>query len=248
MTQTFPLHLYNLPKSIKNRQLWKKLFLPSPHLVQAQKVIYPHSKRVKTNVGIVDFFFKNEYNEKSKIVNTKIPENISFLKTNHLKGVIFQEYKINISRFFIELLKYFELNGGKIQVKESFLSEEVSNLIQCKTENRHSFSIAVETPSNFAWVYKFKNTIFRFVEDENKLLVDTINTAKNILPRKQILSEMSKIVTFNSNEVKEIALSSFLSIKMVANILKTVRKPLQGSFKNATLHDNYDLRHCYEIT
>lgn len=244
LTQTFPLHLFNLPKFIKSRRLWKKLFLLSPHLVQAQKVIYSHSKRIKPVAGIIDFFFKNEFNEKSKIVNTMLPKNFSSLKNKHLKGVIFQEYKINVSRFFIELLKYFELNGGKIRVKESLIPDEVSNLIQCKTEYKRSFRIHVETPLNFAWVYKFKNNIFRFVENGNNLQVDTINATKNILSKNQTLSEISEVMDINPNETEEIKLSFSLSTKAMENILKTVRRPLPGSFKNTTLHDNYEL--CLE--
>ena len=241
LTQTFPLHLIDLPKTVKNSRLWQELFLLSPHLIQPQKVIYSHSKGVSTVAKIIDLFFQNTFNTKSISLNKQTPKNLSFLKTEDLNGIIFQEYKVNVSRFLIELIKYFELNGGKIVIKESLVSEEISTVIHCKIENKRSFIVALETPSNIAWVNKIGNTIFHFTEKENKLQVDTIRAAKRTPSKKQVLSELSKVVTFNSSQVEEIELPLFLSAKTVANILKTFHKSLPGSFLNATLQDNYEL-------
>lgn len=241
LIQTFPLHFFNVFKSIKNRRLWDKLFLLSPHLVQAQKVIYSHSNSVKTIGKIVDLFFRKTFKTETIVLNKQKPENLSFLKTDYLKGVIFQEYKVNVSRFFIELLKYFELKGGKVLVKESIISEEVSTIIQCKTEDKHSFIVSIDTPLNFASVYKTGHTVFHFVERKNKLQVTTINAAKHKASKTQILHEISKLITFKSNEIKERKLSHYLSTITLEKILEIVREPLPGSFKNATVQDNYEL-------
>ena len=241
LTQTYPLQIFNVFESIKNRRLWDKLFLLSPHLVQAQKVIYSHSKSVKVIGKIIDLFFRKSFKTNSIVLNKKKPENLSFLKTDYIKGVIFQEYKINVSRFFVELLKHFELKGGEIAVKESIISEEVSNIIQCKTENKSSFRVNIETPLNFASVYKTGNTIFHFVESNNKLQITTINPAKHKPSKTQILHEISNVITFKSNEIKERKLSHHLSTITLEKILEIISELLPGSFKNATVQDNYEL-------
>jgi hypothetical protein len=241
LIQTFPLRFFSVFKSIKNRRLWDKLFLMSPHLVQAQKVIYSHSKSVKAIGKIVDLFFRKTFKTETIILNKQKPENLSFLKTDYLKGVIFQEYKVNVSRLFVELLKHFELNGGKIAVKESITSDEVSTTIQCKTENKRSFIVNTETPLNFACVCKTGNTVFHFVESKNKLQITTINHSKHKPSKTQILHKISKVVDFKSNEIKERKLSYYLSTITLEKILEIVCEPLPGSLKNATVQDNYEL-------
>lgn len=241
LSQTFPFHFFEIPKVIKSRHLLKKLFLIIPQLVQPQKVIYFPSKKAKVFAKIIDLFFQKTFNSKSAILNKKRPENLSFIKNPYLEGIIFQEYKINISRIFIELLKHFELKGGKINVKEPFQPEEVTSLIQCKTINKQSLIISSNTPSNFIWVNKIESTIFRFIEFKNKLQVEVINSKNRILPKNQILNKISKAIEFNFNEVVEYDSTLYISTKTITTILNTISNPLPGSFKNTTIHDNYDL-------
>jgi len=200
LTETFPLHVFDIPGAIKKNKLWKKLFQLCPHLVQPQKVIYSHSNKVKTIAKIADILFKNQFNTKSEFMDKKRPDNLSFIKTNTLKGVIFQEFKINVSRLFIELLKYFESEGGKILLK-AFRPEEVTTVIQCSSSNKHSYELAENIPSNFAWVTRINNAAFRFIERDNNLQVDTINKVSNKLSKKEILNKAKKLILFESKAV-----------------------------------------------
>jgi hypothetical protein len=240
LTELFPLHIYDFPRTIKTNKLWKKLFLLCPHLVQPQKVIYSHSKKVRTIARLADILFKNQFNTKSVFIDRKRPDNFSFLKTDHLKGVIYQEYKVNVSRIFIEILKYFELNGGKILFK-AYHPEEITTVIQCHSINRQSYLLSVEVPSNFAFVKSYKKDIFRFTEKKNNLQVDPINASSDKLSKEEILHRTQKIISFESNSMKEIELISFLSIQSLKNILKVIDKTLPGSFENAQIKDNYEL-------
>ena len=131
-TETFPLGYTGIAHAYFAKKLWMKLFQLCPHLVQAQKVIYSHSKKVSSISKITDFLYKDQFNSKSTMIDQKRPENLSFLKSENLSGVIFQEYKINVSRLFIEILKHFESIGGKVLLK-AFRSEEVTTIIQCNS-------------------------------------------------------------------------------------------------------------------
>ncbi len=240
LTETFPLHFFDFPHAIKTNKLWKNLFLLCPHLVQAQKVIYSHSNKIKTKAKFTDILFKNQFNTKSAFIDQKRPNNLSFIKMRNLKGVIFQEFKINVSRLFIELLKYFELNGGIILLK-AYRPEEITTLIQCTSTNKYSYVLDVEVPTNFAWVTQVDKATFRFIEKENKLQVDTVNRFSSKLSKDEVLNETQKLISFEPNTAKEIELTSFLSIQTLKNIFKVISKTLPGSFKNTQIKDNYEL-------
>jgi len=241
LTQTFPLRWYQTLQAVKNRRLWKRLFLLSPHLIQPQKVIYSHSKWVNPFAKFIHYFFRKTFSIPPIFINKKTPKNLDFIKTARLKGVVFQEYKINVSRFFIELLKYFELNGGKICDKHSFQSFEISTIIRRKPVTKRGFKTTFKIPENFAWVNKTENFIFRVIENDRNLYIETINTKADKHTKNQILVEIEKIITINSKATKESNLSFFLSAKTISIILQTINKSLPASFKNAMPEDNYEL-------
>ncbi len=244
LTQTFPFRAVQLFKAAREKKLLNRLSLLAPHLFQPQKVICLRPKTLKTKIKIIDFFLGNQLGERSEIINQPVPENLSFLKFKMLKGFVFHEYKINVSRLFIELLKYFELNGGTILIKKNFNQSGVLSFIQCKKENNRSCLFDVNTPPNFALIKKAGKNRFLFTENNGRLQVGRINQeAKNLL-KNQLLKELKELILFDSNSVREFKAHPFITAKTVAALLKVIKKPLPNSFVNTTTDDNYEL--CLE--
>lgn len=240
LTETFPLHIFDFPKAINKNKLWEKLFLVCPHLVQPQKVIYSHTSKVKTMAKFASILFKNKFNAKSISIDQKRPSNLSFIKVSALKGVIIQEFKINVSRLFIELLKYFELNGGEILLK-AFRPKDITTIIQCNSINKRRYILAAKVPANFAWITQVNKATFCFVEKENRLQVDTLNKFSNKLSKEKVLIQIKKLISFELNSFKEIEITSLLSSQTLKNILNVINKTLPGSFENTKMEDNYEL-------
>ena len=239
-TETFPLGFTNIANAYFAKKRWMKLFKLCPHLVQAQKVIYSHSKKVSSISKITDFLYKDHLNSKSTLIAQKKPENLSFLKSKNLSGVIFQEYKINVSRLFIEILKHFESIGGKILLK-AFRPEEVVTIIQCNFNQKQRIIIPVKVPDNFTLVQAYNKAIFRFVEKNNRLQVDAINKSANKLSNNSVISKVQELLSFDASQVDEIKTDSFLSLPTIKNITNIITEPLPGSFKDAQIKDNYEL-------
>lgn len=239
-TETFPLSFMGIPHAYSSKKKWLKLFDLCPHLVQAQKVIYAHSNNIKTISKITDFIYKDHFNSKSTFIHQKKPENFSFLKAEYLSGIVFQEYKINVSRMFIAILKHFEAFGGKVLLK-AFRPEEVITIIQCNPNPKQRIIIPIKTPENFVYVQANKKAIFRFHEKNHKLQVDTINKSANNLSYSLLLSHIQGLIKFDTTQTKEIKIDSFLSLPTIKKILKVISAPLPGSFKNTQIKDNYEL-------
>ncbi len=241
LTETFPSHFFQLLNSAKKRRLLKALFLLSPHLVHPQKVIYNKSGGVKWMAKITDLVLKNQLGEKSTLIDQKVSENLSFLKISNLNGVVFQEYKINVSRLLIELLKYFETIGGKVEVNSNFDAAEISTIIQEKPIAKIAFITNIKSPSNFALSIQNKKNRFRLFKNNNLLQIESLNDKNQKCSTIEIQKEIENIVDLNSAKITAVKLSPFLYTKTVSNILETIKSPLPSSFKNATIKDNYEL-------
>lgn len=241
VTQTFPFYPFEIFKSHRKSRMLKKMFLLCPHLIHPQKVIYLQSGRLKTLPLIIDFFFRNQFKEKSTVNHQKIPENLSFLKIKTLQGIVFQEYKINVSRLFIELLKAFETIGGKVELNKRYNKDEISTIIQCKPEIKTGFLTTIKCPSNFALETKINTSRFRLLENNNLLQITYKNTESQNVTKNQIQQKLEKIIPINSESMTEIELSSFLTTKTISNIIETINTPLPGTFPETKMEDNYEL-------
>lgn len=239
-TETFPLSFSGLANAYKAKQLLQKLFKLCPHLVQAQKAIYAHSKNGRRISKITDFLYKDHFNSKSTIIDQKTPDNLSFLKSKKLSGIVFQEYKINVSRLFITILKHFESIGGKVLLK-AFRPEEVITIVQCNSNPKQRVLIPVKAPDNLVLIKTSNKAIFRFVEKDNKLQIDPINKFANKLSNNSIISEIQELILFDASKTEEIKIDSYLSLSTVKNILKAIDKPLPDNFEGKKVKDNYEL-------
>ncbi len=244
VTQTFPFNTFQLFKTAREKKLFNRLILLAPHLFQPQKVICYHPKANKIGVNIINFFLRNRLGEKSAIINRPVPGNLSFLKFDVLKGVVFYEYKINVSRLFIALLKYFELNGGTILLNKKFKQSNVLSTVPCQPEQDKSYLLEIKTPPNFALIKRVGKNRFRLTENRGQLRIEPINLSAKELSKKQVLNQLNELVSFDFNSVQELERHSFISAKTVAALLKVIKKPLPNSFKNTTIDDNYEL--CLE--
>lgn len=185
-------------------------------------------------------FLKMSSLKKTEFLDQKKPESLSFLRNDKIKGIVFQEYKINVSRIFIELLKFFEAKEGEIIFRDSFHSEEIAQVIQCNPIRKRSFIIPIEVPLNFSMVSQLNEYIFRFVEYENKLQVNTLSVAANQLLKEQIGIEIQKNILFKREQLQQDESTEYLSEKTIKNILRVVKKPLPCSFENLKMDDNYE--------
>lgn len=237
---TFPYHFGELFKMAKKTRLLKKMFLLSPHLVQAQKVVYQKNGNLKTFTKIIDLILKKTITEKSDQIHQKVPENLSFLNFNKLQGIVFQEYKINVSRLFIAFLKYFELMGGKILIDKIYPREDIKTVINCKNENTNSFLTNIESPSNFAFVTKIKKNKFRLFEN-NKFLQIELNSKSENKSKNEIQKNIEKVVKAKIETFQELDTTFSFSTKKLQNILKTIENSLPGTFEKTQLKDNYEL-------
>lgn len=116
-TRTFPFHIYEIPALVNQFKTLQKVIQLVPHLFQPEKVLYINTPRTpKPAALLADYLYKNSYQKKLNILVPEQVEQLAFLKSNTSKGIYFQEYKMNASRLFIELLKYFQAEGGTVKV------------------------------------------------------------------------------------------------------------------------------------
>lgn len=241
VTQSFPLSFLQLSVYAKKHKLWNKLFLLCPHLIQPMKIVYCHSNRLKNLAWISDLLYKNQFNEKSEHINTETSSKYPFLKESYIEGIIFQEYKINISRLFIELLKYFEQLGGKVLVRKSFDPAEVKTMIHCNVTKYSSYILPVQVPSNLGLVYKYDRHIIRFLELRNLIQITGVNKSFKKLTTNDVERISGEFFHFSGEKIFKQDSESLLSIKTIETIVKLIKTPLPGAIKNATVKDNYEL-------
>ncbi len=241
LTQIFPYRAIHLFRSAQQKQNLNKLFLLAPHLFQLQKVFYLQSKPSKKYANIVDLFLRNQLNEKSVIVNQPLPGNLSFFKMEALKGLVIHEYKVNVSRLFVELLKYFELKGGKVLMNEKFPHNEISKIIRCKNEKRSSYLLTTETVPGFALIQKSGKIRIQFFEQNGHLQIDFLGASTSQFTKNSSTNELKKHIHFNTDLLEEVEWQHFISAKTISKFLEIVKEPLPNSFANSQISDNYEL-------
>ncbi|MBN2636182.1 MAG: hypothetical protein JXR61_07925 [Prolixibacteraceae bacterium] len=233
VTKTFPRSIANVNRSYKLLKEWKTLFSIAPQLVIPQKVIYAGTKKT-WHSNFADFWYKNSDQKRSAYIDSILPENLRFLNFEKLQGVVFQEYKINVSRIYIELLKVFENAGGKLI---NYTVENIKSEANMAGKKVSHFKTTISCPENFNLCIHKDKTEILFSETDGKLTA-TI-TGENF--------NAGIFLNYLNNEsiaYQEFQLPILLTKNAVKEITGTVQNPLFCSFKNTEIESNYEL--CLE--
>jgi len=240
ITQTLPTSLVDIPNAVKKVKLWNQIFQLCPHLVQTQKVIYTNSDK-KLFTTAVDATFRHQFNKKIQFIDQTTPSNLSFLKIEKLKGIVFQEYKFNVSRFFIELLKSFEIQGGKIIFEKLLQTNNNTKIVTGTRNNLTHFLIKTTVPDNFSLHTKINDSKLLLWEQRKQLRVEIINSDRKIVNKQSAINNIQQFVSFTKNDLKEEEQLLFLTQKIIKSILNISKLSLTCSFEHSTMNDNYEL-------
>lgn len=109
-----PKNIFNLPTGLVQLKRFKQWGNLAPHLFRPVKTIYAGRSISNWYLKMTDLLFGNDFQKRSsQVAIADIPDLGSLLKV-HRKGWIFQDYKVNISRLKMELLKEIHLIGGVV--------------------------------------------------------------------------------------------------------------------------------------
>ena len=254
VTRTYPFHLFEIPSLMREFRILQQIINLAPHLFQPQKVLYLNENRTQKYTALLaDRLYKNTYQKKLKILKTGQLEPLSFIHPNIRKGIYFQEYKLNVSRLFIELLKYFHSEGGTVKVNypvkagnntltfpETGETAVVKNITICEVQKTVNYLIPLETPSGFSLVYRNSTLAFRFLQHHKMWLAQPINQASEQLSAQKFpeLAQSVFLPTIEKAGKTESAKNPSLEIlKQLANQLQ---HSLECTFKQTELKDMHE--------
>ncbi len=257
-TRTFPFHLFEIPSLQSNFHTMQKVIALAPHLFQPQKVLYVSKKRPRKFTAVLaDYLYKNAYQEKLEVFESKQLEQLKFIREPFRKGIYFQEYKYNISRLFIELLKHFEAQGGTVKVncpternegkiifqqtREKVFGEHVIN---CKTPESTNYLIPINAPTGFSMVFQDSTQAFRFSEYDDFLMAEPLDEASSRIDEQNFLSLVQKLFQPAIHEAQK-KRNSTAPISGIFQMLdRQMEHPLACTFQNLELKDIHE--HCLE--
>ncbi len=251
-TRTFPFFLLELPKLALRLRTFQKVFALAPHLVQPRKVIYSgRRKNLVLKSHFADIIYGHSYHQNSKFLTKKAVAEIGFLKSEPTGGVVFQEYTFNISRFFIELLKFFASKGGVVKVEELFRQENNKLIFSNNEEtsfreieiggvkSRNGYLLPVETFESFSLVTSEKNIHFRFSEQGDRILAEQIEYVK-FITEEEILKICRRYFAFELKNAKKVEVTELPSVQVLSEIISVCGRPLPSSFEIANLDNQYE--------
>ncbi len=253
ITRTFPFYFTEIPKQTAVAKVWEKAINAVPHLFQSQKVIYlGPEKKWQLTAGLADRLYKNTYHKKSAVLKKTNPQMFSFLKLPDFEGIVFQEYKLNISRFFIELLKLFKSAGGEVLVHESFHVEnkklvflhrkiEAKEIVAGKTTLRSAVQLPVTTYPNFALVTKHINSYLLFSEEGGSVVARQIEPAKSYLSANEILEIGKQLFFVEPGEWMQSKQLQTPSEKTLDKILSITGGMFPSTFAGSGMESQYEI-------
>ena len=250
-TRTFPYSFFEIPSLVNEFKILRLAMKLAPHLFQPQKVLYvSKNQTTKLTALAADYFYKNTYQKKLEMLKNKQLEQLAILDQNYRKGIYFQEYKYNVSRLFIELLKYFQKKGGSVKVKFPVKIEK-NRVILIETketvtagkitvpENKKNtiYHLSIETPPNFSMVYKNSSLAFRFMQNKNGLQAEPlIKTSEKTT--KLNLSILAK--SLFQSDIKEIKTIEKMENPSLKKLIEQIKHPLSCTFEKTDLKDMHE--------
>ncbi|HKJ79769.1 MAG TPA: hypothetical protein VKA10_09545 [Prolixibacteraceae bacterium] len=229
-TFTFPITIFELPQLANKQKMWQVILAVIPHLFQKQKVLYL-KPGTTVNAKIADKLYRNRADK--KFIPLKSLHDFSFIKNKNQQALLFQEYRFNFSRFFIETLKNFKKNGGTIRFKnEKNTAENV---------NKQAILIPVKTYPNFEFVVKDNKSVIRFYQKDDKILATAVNEKPFTLTASMLIDVAANYFTFNPDLVQTILVRSTPSVQTIFNSIENTNKSFSCSFENTLLDDYYEI-------
>ncbi len=256
ITRTFPFYIAEVPKQTAVAKVWEKAINAVPHLFQSQKVIYlGPEKKWQLTAGLADRFYKNTYHKKSALLKKTNPQMFSFLKLPDFEGVVFQEYKFNISRFYIELLKFLKSAGGEVIVNEPFRLEnkelvflhrqfEAKEIITGSIKFRSAVRLPVATYTNFTLVTKHQNSYLLFSEEGGIVNARQIEPVKHHLSANEILEISKELFSVEPGEPMQTSLFQAPSAKTLDKILSVTGGIFPCTVAGSGMESQYEI--CME--
>ncbi|MCG6189691.1 hypothetical protein [Maribellus maritimus] len=254
-TQFYPFSAFVFKNRIKQYNKMKNLVKLAPHLVRSQKVFYPdYSLNSKYYAIIADYFFENTYQFKSQTISKGTRSIFSNLRMTASRGIYFQEYTVNISRFYIEVLKYLHKTGVEVFVNCSFKLDgeklifiapakeiQISQVIWGNNLQKNIYEFSTEAPRKFSMFVNDSLGKFRFKEDNGYLQVEPMSDLESYSK-----SDMMALVgsyfqlNFGELQVKKKNIFQF-SLNALSSLYTSITKGLPCTFGNADFGDMFEL-------
>lgn len=251
ITRTFPFHLFEIPVLMQQFRILESVIKLIPHLFQSHKVLYVNQNQTsKFTATLADYKYKNTYQKKLEIFTPAQLEQLSFLRNIFKKSIYFHEHKLNVSRLFIELLKYFYAEGGTVKVnlpvnieknKLIFLqTKEIAtgnNIYVCTIEKNTSYLLPAGMPHGFSMVYKDSKPAFRFTGQQKGTLAVPINTVSEKVSRQTFLTFAKALFTTKIDRIIATEKVEEPSPEIQKKLVEQIQHPLDCAFENTGFND-----------
>ena len=255
-TQFYPFSFFHLKKNGEKLKIWQQFVELAPHLARSEKVFYAsYSQLDKWRSVVADYWYKNTYQKKSQIIAKSLRSIFSGLNNIASEGVYFQEYTFNISRFYIEMLKYFTKNGAsvfvnqRVDVKNGMVDfKDSGEKIQAKHirdgENllKTGYRVSIEIPGGFVMVVRHSYGNFRCLEKKGFLEIYPLSAAAESCSEKKIKAVIAHYFNVHSEKMK-MEKKQYLHFpeQLVFLLPPLLKKPLPCTFGGQSFDDMFEL-------
>lgn len=255
-TQFYPFTFFSIRKKMAQLKKWRMLMDLAPHLALSKKVFYPaYSPFHKYRAVIADYFYGNKYHKKSQIITHGLRSIFSQLKIIMTRGIYFQEYTFNISRFYIAILKYFEKSGATVFVNQPFekkvdrmsfkkLNQEIhaSQTILGNKSVKTDYELPFAAPAIFSMYVRHPFGKFRFSSLNGHLLVSSDNETEKVYSKNEIQLVIESYFRFNVVDLKRREKDWMLfSPQNAYKLISELKGKFPDSFEGENFTDMFEL-------
>lgn len=255
-TRTFPFHLFEISSLARNFSSLQQIIQLVPHLFQPEKVLYFTPGRTsKLAPMLTDYLYKNSYQKKLDILVPEQIEQLAFLKNSITKGIYFQEYKLNISRLFIELLKYFRAEGGTVKVnfpvtkdknKLTFTASKetisATKIVIGAHDLKTHYLLPIEMPVDFSLVYRDSTQAFRFFEHHKLMLAEPLNPKSKKASVQSFIAFAQSLFQPKIEKVTARKITANPTLEELKKQIEIIDRPLGCTFEKTSIEDMYERR------
>ncbi len=241
VSMLFPFYFSEVFHKKYEWEKFRKAIKTVPHLFLSQKVFYIGNRR---KAQFADVLLKNRFQQKMQVLLPEQKKAFDFLNPDFQTGLFFQEYRMNVSRFFIELLHYFAEKGGEVKIleKETFSKElDFGKTIFCSTHTTTIFKASVETFPGFYMQVLWNSKRFCLNENENVLEIQMVGKSENPVEIEEIVQLLEFYFRIKKPAVKIEKIPLQLSFSVLHEIVSLVEPPTPGAFEQAGFENMFEL-------
>lgn len=213
----------------------------APHLFRTQKVIYA------AGIGsgqlapmLADRLFQNNYHKKILVLREGQLQYDFLVQEKMNKAVLFQEYRFNASRYFMELLKAFSKQGGSVFTGLAGKKEPGEDP---GTENQ-AFRFSVHVPPDFVLVCRENNRLIRFFSISGELWARQLNQGNQKISKEEVNRIARLYFDLPVDRLQEDQLPAYPSLDTMAALADLPVHPLECTYAHTLPEDQFDL--CQE--